>query len=668
MMVFAHAIQSVNDQLVDRSWRWRAICGGGLLVLAMLQACGGGTSGDAESPPPQQQMAELSGRVSDGVMETDVRSLQVTVKGNVGTARTAEGRLTSINGSDYLASLDQLSGPYLLSNAAASSTFGLYSVATGGGTANLTPLTTLLVAELLGEEPGAYFASQGVRGGFTAADDTSIAVAQQRVRRYLRREFGFDVPASLGDFVTTRFDRTAGDPMFDTITALVAQIGNGGDYSAVVSALAQESARCKQERATIQRDSETDDFCPYSKRNEPDPADATVQVLRFDNRRGDVLAIRVRGGSLLSVQLTTKEGSTSSCSNAGCVGVGVGVPAGDQSRSISFDGTRLNGSGGAAVLTGTLRSGIPGISLPGLPCTSNRYYLSDSSGSVEGYCATPDDFGLGASGQSLPSGATRRKFTFHDGASGPYLEIVTEATAVVSALVYTFDSNTGAATALFQCRGGACPGVTLAPATVDGSLGIDVVLQPIRFDRAALAAVLSDGSLSTSDAVVVDATFIGYFIVDLSTPPLIPVVCEASAPTVLAAPSDQAQAIAVCEPADTQGFSLRSTFIDGDGNTVYSLAGLLADGQGSFNAANSVSLVVASGGAVLSATFDLFNGPRYDCRSGGCAGVSVSAPDPAGERTVTFASTLLQERGTTGLLADRTSLLNGSFIAPPLLP
>ncbi|MBZ8140747.1 hypothetical protein CLD22_12650 [Rubrivivax gelatinosus] len=640
---------------------WRRAAALAAVLAGLLSACGGGSEGDAEAPPAGAERPTLSGRVTDGSTPTVVGGLQITVKGNVGTARTAEGRFAPVDGGDYLASLDQLSGPYLLSDSAASSEYGLYSVATGPGVANLTPLTTLLVAQLLGQEPGAFFAVLGNRGGFTQADTAAVATAQQRVRRYLQREFGFELPG-VGDFVTTPFDRVEGDPMYDALRALVARVG---DYHAVVSALAQESGRCRTEQVLVRSAAAEDAFCPFTKSNQADADDAAVRVLGFANQHGDTLTLRLREATLLELRFVSAEGDAAACSAAGCAGVAIGAAAADGSVAITFDGAVLAGAAGARTLLGSLRSGAAGIELPGLPCSSNRYYLIDAAaGSAEGYCATPDDFGLGAAGQSQPSGATRRVYTFGDGAGGPSLEVVVQGDAVVRALVYTSDPDTGAAVARYQCRDGGCGGVTLGAATVDESLGLPVVLRPVRFDGAQLAAVLADGSLSGTEAITVQAELTGYHLEDPNALPLLPVACAGGAPTVLATPSDQAAGIAVCEPADTQGFQLRSTTTDADGNLVLGIASLLSDGAGSYASGNSVVVAVAPGGAIAYAFFDAFGGPRYECRGSGCAGISVDAPDGVGERQVRFTTTVLQELGTGGLVADRSVVLDGFFVAP----
>jgi hypothetical protein len=636
------------------------------LFLAVLLAACGGSGGDAQPPGPGEALPELRGRVDDGISETDVRSLQITVKGRSGRARTAEGRVAPFESGDYLASLDRLEAPYLLTDSAGASSGGLFSVAAGPGIANLTPLTTLLVAELLGAEPRAFFDALGTSGGFTQADAASIAAAEARVRRYLQREHGVELPATLGSFVTTPFTRVAGDPMHDTLRALVARIGSAGDYSAVVSAIAQESARCRIEQVEVTAGSVVDRFCPFDKRNEVDAADATVTVLGFGNRRGDRLTLRLRGAQVVHVERVTAEGAASRCSGSACAGIRIGTPDGRGVRAIVFDGARLSGSGGALRLDGTLASARPGVVLPGLPCTSNAYYLIDEeAGSAAGYCAAPDAFGLGAAGAHSPSGATRRLYTFDDGADGPRLEVVVEGTRVLRALVYRLDPATGAVTPQFQCRDGDCPGVSLGASRIDESLGVPVVLQPIRFDRARLAAVGADGSLSSTEFRLVEATLTGYRVEDPSALPLSPVACDAAAPTVLALPSDQAQPVRICEPADTQGFTLRFRAVDADGNRQLGIAALMSDGNGSFSTGHSITVTLAPAGALVSVVYDAFDGPRYRCLGSGCSGFTVSAPGAGGEQTVGFAGTQLGELGTGGLPADRSTTLQGSFIAPP---
>lgn len=636
-------------------------------VLGLLQGCGG-AAGDAQAPPAAAAPPTLSGRVSNGFAPTDLGALQVTVKGQVGTARTAEGRLVAVDGADYLASLDQLSGPYLLSDSRRSpSTLSMYSLASGPGTANLTPLTTLLVAQLMGTDPGAYFEALGTRGGFTGVDDAAIAAAEQKLRRVLQRHHGFTVPATLGPVVTTPFSAVAGDPMFDTISALVTRLGVGGNIGALVAAVAQESGRCQLEQVAVTGASGSDDFCPFTRRNEVDPDHADQRVLAFGNQIGDTLTLRLRGTAVIDLALHTAEGATSRCTGTACSGVAIGPMAADQTRAITFTATPLSGTGGmrgTVTLTGQLTSAAAGVPLPGLPCTDNLFYLIDlAAARADGYCATPAGLGLNESGQSQPSGTTRRRYTFNDGLGGASLELVLQGTSVVSALVYATDANTGAATPQFLCRGVGCAGISLGERVVDQSLGVPVVLQPIRFEGAVLTGVQPDGTPKATQ-ISVQARLTGFHVEDPNALPIVPMACSPGAPTVTAHTSEDASATAVCEPDDLQGFTLRSTTQDADGRLVLGTANLLSDGAGSYTSGNGISVKVTMAGQVQSASFDSFVGPQYRCTGAACAGIVVGPPDAQGERSVVFTAVTLTEVGSADLAGDRTARLDGRFIAP----
>lgn len=630
-----------------------------------LAACGGGgTTGDAGGDPLTPSLPELSGTVTDGQAVPDLL-LQVTVKGNVGTARTAEGRRDALTG-NYLASADQLSGPYLL-RATSSDFDGAMSVTMEPGTANITPLTTFVVAQLLAQDPFAYFDSLGGRGGFTAASAESIALAQQRVGRYLVRELAYTVPDALGDWVTTPFKAVAGDPMFDALAQLHARLeAAGSDTLAFTQQVAQEAARCSVESVNVTAGAVVDPFCPFTKSSQPEPTDPGIQRLVFANRRGDTLTVRLRGEVVVDVQLANTDGTASGCTGAGCTGVSVTAPAADRTRSVGFSGTLLQGTAGRLTLAGSLQSAVPGVVLPGLPCENNRYYLVQPSGAAQGWCALPDDFGLGAAGRSAASGASRFVYTFDgdlDGAPGPSVEVVLQGRTVWSVLVYSLDFETGALTPLYQCRDGACPGVALDTAVVDTSLGLPIELQPIRFEDALLRAVLPDGSLSETDTVGLQGSLTGYSLQDPSVLPLLPVACAASSPIVSVAVSDAALPVQVCAPDDSQGFVLSGSYLEGGERVLYT-QNLLTDGVGSYSPGNAINVVLRAG-VVVRVRFDAFGGPSFACEGAACAGVSVSAADGAGQRTVSFSGTVLQEVGTAGLPADRTAVLTGSFVAPP---
>lgn len=641
---------------MQRLWRCGASVAVGIAGL-VLQACGGGTTSDV-SPQPPLNLPTLSGHVSNGAGDTDLTRLQVTVKGTAGTARTTAPPIVQVNGQDYSASIDKLTGPYLLSSVE----LGLVSVATARGTANITPLTTLLVAQLLGTDPNDYFASVTAQeNNGLAVDSAVLQAADQRVRRYLQREVGFTVPATLGNFVTTPFNRVPGDPMHDAITALTARVGNNGDYRALVAAFAQEAGRCKAESLNIVSGGVTDEFCPFSKTNEFEEADSTVQAIGFVNRRGDTLTVRVRGSDVLTTQWRTAEGASFECSGAGCAGLSLGTPAADRTRPLAFTAVSLSGTQGTARLDGTLTASVPGIALPGLPCNANRYYLIAPDRTATGYCAGPDDSGLGQGGTASPSGATQLTYLFQpltDQPNYPFMRVVVDGDVVRSVALI----NTDGVTAPYVCVGDGCVGVTLGAVRVDNSAGVELRLRSFTFSDVVLRAVQPDGALSASDTLTLRAALVGAY---APQPGMTTVACASPSQSVSVQTSDSTVPTVVCVPADTMGFTLSGSYIDGDGNTGFFVQSLLTDGNGSFSSGDSVTVLTAADGSVVSVSYSDRYGVSYGCTGTACTGVTVSAPNGAGERTVSLAGTPLREADQIAVLGNRTATATGSFVAPP---
>lgn len=641
----------------------------GLAITPLLQGCGGGTTGDPDDPEAPPAAAEMTGRVSDGVDADTGLPFQVRVKGSVGLDRSGGRPAPGTTDTDYRLPLSGLPGPYLL----ADTTRPLYSVRVDGGVANLTPFTTLLVAELLGSDPADRFVNGGQNGngGFTGVTQAQIDAAEQRARRFIERELGYALGDAVGDFVTTPFERVAGDPMFDAIRGLTAQLGNAGNYSSLVTQLVEESRRCAGESLRVagtgSASAVEDRFCPFAKSYEAEEADPSVSDIRFTTRFGDALSVRVRGSDVLQASLRTVEGDAYACSGAGCRGLTLGTPAGNGTRAVAFAGVILSGAAGQRVLDGSLQSAEPGLVLPGLPCEANRYYVIGSDRSVQGYCAGPDDFGLGVGGSGNPSGAGRILYRFNAVSTEPVvqqLEVMTEGDTVVSALVYRFDTTDGATSAPYVCRGADCAGISLGPVRVDESLGFPNELRTVAIDDAPLRAVAADGSLSDTDTVQLRAELVGQVARDPSVVPLTPAACADPGNAVVVTRSETADALSVCEPADTMGFVLAGSFFDEFGNLGYFVANLLTDEFGNTNVGNGIS-VFFDGNTLRRVTFDPLSGPSYRCDGAACRGVTISAPDGLGRTTVRFAGTLLTEVGTANVPGDRTATLDGGFVAPP---
>ncbi len=180
-------------------------------LISALAACGGGGGGSGGGagfpigvvPPtttPEPAVAS-SGTAAVGL---PIVGGQVAMKCASGTTMTAVTESTgawqaSARNSDYPCVI-QMSGGTAGGVERATS---LYSIASGPGVSNITPLTDLIVAALSGQEPGAWFASvtNGALSGAITPTGLSDALGVWICRR-LRRCFR-DLVASIASQVAS---------------------------------------------------------------------------------------------------------------------------------------------------------------------------------------------------------------------------------------------------------------------------------------------------------------------------------------------------------------------------------------------------------------------------------------------------------------------------------
>jgi hypothetical protein len=150
----------------------------------------------------------------------------------------ADGRYTAALGSDVAA-------PFLLH--AISPDFpqfpqytSLYSITNRGGTANVTPLTELLVARLLNRVPAGSTDLRAL-GELQNRSDADIAAAQQQVVAYLLRRPSRDNGnvvspvdvSAVTDFVSMPLVAAPGDPHFEALRRLHASLMDSEDMMGV---------------------------------------------------------------------------------------------------------------------------------------------------------------------------------------------------------------------------------------------------------------------------------------------------------------------------------------------------------------------------------------------------------------------------------------------------
>ena len=209
-----------------------------ITLPALLFACGG-DGGSATPTPPVNPPAALSiaGTAATGA----------AIAGGTVTARCAAGAATTATTAadgGYSVSVTSGTLPCALQVTSADGATSLYSVATGSGasaTANITPLTQLVVASLAGADPAALFAGFG-SGNAAAVTSTAVAGAQAAVVKTLASA-GVDI-STLGDLVTgslTAATATASgnayDAALDTLQAKLAATVDSDGHAMTLATL-----------------------------------------------------------------------------------------------------------------------------------------------------------------------------------------------------------------------------------------------------------------------------------------------------------------------------------------------------------------------------------------------------------------------------------------------
>jgi hypothetical protein len=624
-----------------------------IAFVMLLAGCGG------EDPPPPQTRAATPALTGTATYGDTVVASGVTAKGIAGPPRTANN---SSGTNQYSVDLSQLSGPYAL-RATGSGGNGqlavLYSVATQAGVANITPLTTLLFAQLMGENPEAAYAAFGASGA-EMVTEAKIQAAQAKVTAYLQDVLGVTVRSGDASFITTTFSATPGDPMFDTIQALHAALtANGTTLAALAAQIATLARLCIEEKLLIEVGEARREFCPATRTANREEDDNSIIDYVFAAPTNERLIVKVRGNEILSGEYVNA-GATYSCSGAACA-ITLGAPASDQSRSLSFSATELTGAGGRALLSGALMGAIPGLELPVLPCSTNKYFVILEDNTVIAQCVdAADPLSIGGTlSQQRGARPPRAVYKFADmsGANPAYpqVELVTDGNdSVVSVYFFQYDPLTFIPTIRFACQGSECNGITLGPVTVNTDLGPDtpVLVRNVSFANTILSGMTETGA-PTHTTAKLKASFTTVYFVDPGAsvvfPPLEP--CTPDTDTVsievLSGPfnfcSPQASRLA----SVPQGTDVKLDMYDSQRFTQIG--------------------VVVRGESVVSVQYNSPVAQAFRCDAD-CAGVTVSAPDELGRRSVTFAGTVLHEEQSFPLPGPRTATLSGGpIVFPPLM-
>jgi hypothetical protein len=618
----------------------------GMLVLA-------GCPGEKSDPQPQEAAprVESTGIVDDGV---SLRKQDIVGKGASGATRRTD---TDASGA-FVLNMAGLTGPYLFSNTLSTGNpelIFLLGLQTRVGHTNVTPLTTLLVSQLLGVTPVNAFQTYNTTLPKDRITGENIKTAQADLTAYLQDALGVQVRSGDASFIDSPFEPNVGDPMYDTILALNAKIAaDGTSLSAVAERIATGAQACLTEQLQITIDGQTRKFCPVARSDIPEEADTTILDYTFRDIANAMLLVKARGDTVLSVYYTTPANVTYSCSAAACAGVSLGTVAADESRPIVFGSLALTGSGSGALLAGTLTGPPPSIELPVLPCADNRFFLIVSNNSAVGDCVRPEDpFQLGAS-VGGPQTVGRDSVNVSGQSFGSFSIVVDSVSPehpAVSVYYRDSDPETSESRYRFLCRFAECNGLTWGSAEPVTTSGFPLETRKISLDKTMMVGINDDGTpngltatLSYSGVAVFQQNY------SFSYPPLMD--CDPTADTVSVGAFNGE--FNLCLPAAADW---RSQFDQGNGFVQIALY------DDVFNQVVSISLL--NGGLDRLSIQPPGIGETYSCTTD-CAGVTVNGPDADGQYVVSFSRTVVHRDEAFPLPSDRTlTLTSGDIVIPP---
>lgn len=601
----------------------------GLLLLWGSSLLAGCPSDDSRNPDQPPQRIELVGTVAGGAPAAFAEVISKPATGpTIAVGTNASGRYAMI--------VEPQAAPFLLQARTVGTTFGQaswYAVATQPGIVNVTPLTTLVVAQLQGDDPSVFYQSLGPSGAsdFSAVTQANIAAAHAEVVKRLKRQFGITVPASIASFSTSAFSAVAGDPMDDLLSELKQRLdANGSSFEQLVVDVVEEALRCKAEKLVVSIGGATEELCPANKESAPDPSDASVTIARFVNAMNDALVVRTRGTALLAVEFEREGNVVSTCADSACAGVTLGALDGDGYRSIAFAGTTLTGAAANATLTGSLKTGN---GVPPRNCTGTKITYEYSDGRVEIDCL--------ARRVSTPRFARVSYGFFGKNDASRLLDVRADGEAV--AWVGIGPSFGGID---YRCKSSACNGVVVGAADAQGR-------RTVTLENTLLARANGDGTVNTDDAVRVTATL-------LSAPPPVPPTNACAVPIRLTLTSSDGVVLPLCDINRDGGLSLND--VDGDGVVdqvgTTTLATLTGDQVAPLfdTSANTPASI-----EFLRNFFDAYP-VEYRCLATACAGMSIRR-NTEGRYVFELNGATLTEVDPDGGVGDRTLRLDGFIIS-----
>jgi hypothetical protein len=636
--------------------RWNRVLSGLCLIAALMgSGCGGGSDGPSASQAAASN--EVQGLLLDG---SGAAPAEVHVRGATGLPRTTAA---SADGS-YHVTVRGLTPPYLVSVDLVDPNTGvpsqLFAPALVPGRINVTPLTTLLLAQLTGQEPRVVYNTIARQTGlsFSAAQ---LSAAEDAVATYLTAVLDVPVPAGVRNFVSGDVAAHAGDPMFDVLSALNTRLAERGeDITAVARRVALQVVRCASNRLRIDAEGRTRDFCAAGGTSDVDPVDPALTLYHFDSDENGSLDIRSNGSSVNGVTWTSPAGTAYTCQASACAGLGLGAQSGDGSRALTASALALSdGSGGSASLNGRVLAAAPGVPLPAaLTCTFNRYTLRFADGRSVSNCLVTDEIGQGGSFGTRRGNSERRFYSFFAADFAQQFDLTVSGDAFAHLVLFASDPSTGER-AVYACNAADCAAVAFGANKPD-PLAMGYQVRLVTLAGTTLTRLGSDGVFDPADTVTLDGSLLA--MTDPFVPVDIPSDCSGATELITAALTGTTRSYGVCPPAEDPSATFSQLDVDG-------VSQLLFARSPNFQ---SISVTLL-GDVVTRAVFDAgslqerFACGRTAAGEPACDAITVDAADTEGRRRLHVLGQALLEIESGDLVGTRSATLDGAlFIAAPL--
>ena len=503
-----------------------ASCIGLTVLVAALAACGGGGSGDAGSPgTPTSTSLTVTGTAATGLA---IAGATVTGKCKVGTATAT----TLANGTFTLTVTDgQLPCVLQITNPADGTK--LHTLVSGSGNtavANITPLTEMTTARVLGSEPNVFFAAFDAAAATQKVTTANITAAQTAIGLVFT---GTIDTTGIGNFITTPLvaatqgSPTSGDAQDKLLDALKLKLTTA-QLGTVTTALAsnQTADAIKQTVTDMQGGGSAGE--PSAPPPAPPMANAGMMqnVISGTTVTLDASTSTAATGKTLTYAwtLTSKPAGSAATLAAPTTAKPTFVAdvAGAYVASVIVNDGTTDSSAAAVTVTASVTNAAPvanaGVAqnvVAGSAVTLDGSASSDANGDTLTYAWTLTSKPAGSS--AALSSATSAKPTFTADVAGTYVASLTVNDGKVNSTAVTVTITAAVANAAPVANAGVTQNVVAGSAvTLDGSASSDANSDPLTYawtltskpagSTAALSSATSAKPTFTAD---VAGTYVG---------------------------------------------------------------------------------------------------------------------------------------------------------------